>query len=97
MRTITTQPPLDRLLAELAARGLTRVLVEGGSHLAAGLLAQSLVDRIVWYRAPRMIGGDGIPVAQPFGVDRLAEAPEFTRTGLSRAGEDLVETYARRG
>ncbi len=91
------QPPLDRLLAELAARGLTRVLVEGGSHLAAGLLAQSLVDRIVWYRAPRMIGGDGIPVAQPFGVDRLAEAPEFTRTGLSRAGEDLVETYARRG
>ena len=91
------QPPLDRILAELAARGLTRVLVEGGSYLAAGLLAQSLVDRIVWHRAPSMIGGDGIPVAQPFGVNRLAEAAGFVRTGFSQAGEDLVETYERRG
>src|SRR5581483_10336670 len=39
-------------LQALGARGLTRLLVEGGGTLAAALLAAGLVDRLVWLRAP---------------------------------------------
>ena len=76
---------IDALLQALGARGLTRVLVEGGSHLAGAVLRASLVDRIVWFRAPMVIGGDGLPVAVAFGVDALAEAPRFVRRGVESA------------
>lgn len=88
-------PSIAKALAALADRGLTRLLVEGGSRIAAAMLRADLVDRIVWFRAPSLIGGDGIPAAQAFGVDRIADLSRFTRTGVSDAGDDLVEMYRR--
>lgn len=82
-------------LAALGERGLTRVLVEGGSHLIAALLRAGLIDRIVWFRAGLVIGGDGVPAAAPFGVDRLNDAPRFSRLCVEPCGEDVVETWAR--
>lgn len=82
-------------LAALGERGLTRVLVEGGSHLIAALLRADLVDRIVWFRAGLVIGGDGVPAAAPFGIDRLSDAPRFSRLSVESCGEDVVETWAR--
>ncbi len=82
-------------LRALGERGLTRILVEGGAHLAASLLRERLVDRLAWFRAPRMIGGDGIPAVVAFGLERLGEAPGFERSGLMELGEDVLETYRR--
>ena len=79
----------------LGARGLTRVLVEGGSHLSGAILRANLVDRIVWFRAPMVMGGDGVSVAVAFGVDALAQAPRFMRRSVEACGDDIVETYAR--
>ncbi|WP_417793105.1 bifunctional diaminohydroxyphosphoribosylaminopyrimidine deaminase/5-amino-6-(5-phosphoribosylamino)uracil reductase RibD [Terasakiella pusilla] len=87
---------LDWVAQELAKRGLTRILVEGGSHLAAALLRRKLVDRLCWMRAPRIMGHDGIPVVQAFGVDHLEETPFFDRTSMFNSGDDLVEIYRRR-
>lgn len=89
-------PSMDKALAALAERGLTRVLVEGGSRVASAMLRADVVDRIVWFRAPSLIGGDGIPATQAFGVDRIADLVRFTRTGLQEAGDDLVELYQRK-
>ena len=86
---------LDWVAAELAARGLTRVLVEGGGRLTAALLRRGLVDRLVWFRAPRLMGGDGIPAAAAFGVDHLSQTPHFRRAGASPVGADTVEIYER--
>ena len=58
-------------LTALAHAGLTRVLVEGGGQLAAALLRADLVDRIAWFHAPAVMGGDGWPAVQAFGVERL--------------------------
>jgi diaminohydroxyphosphoribosylaminopyrimidine deaminase/5-amino-6-(5-phosphoribosylamino)uracil reductase len=88
-------PALDAALAALGARGLTRVLVEGGGHLVAALLRAGLVDRLAWFRAGVMLGGDGVPVAVAFGVDKLADAPRFVRQSVQPCGEDIVETWAR--
>lgn len=86
---------LNWVAEELANRGLTRVLVEGGSHLAAAMLRRDLIDRLCWMRNPRLIGHDGIPMTQAFGIDRLDDAPIFERSSIRENGPDLLETYRR--
>ncbi len=84
---------LPEALAGLAARGINRLLVEGGGHLAAALLRAGLVDRLAWYRAPLVIGGDGIPALAGFGVDRLDEAPQFRQSSRLRLGRDTLDLF----
>ncbi|MDH3595833.1 MAG: bifunctional diaminohydroxyphosphoribosylaminopyrimidine deaminase/5-amino-6-(5-phosphoribosylamino)uracil reductase RibD [Rhodospirillales bacterium] len=86
---------LEAALQALGGRGVNDLLVEGGGQVAAGLLSQGLVDRLVWFRAPRVIGGDGLPGAGGFGLDRLDAAPRFERVSVAPVGEDLMETYRR--
>jgi diaminohydroxyphosphoribosylaminopyrimidine deaminase / 5-amino-6-(5-phosphoribosylamino)uracil reductase len=86
---------LVRALLALGHRGLTRVLVEGGGGLAAALFAADLVDRIAWFRAPLVVGGDGRPGVAAFGVAALVDAPRFERLSLEEAGEDVLETLRR--
>ncbi len=59
-------------LAALAKRGVTRLLVEGGGHVAAAFLRAGLVDRLVWFHAPQVIGGDGVPAVAGFGLEAAA-------------------------
>jgi len=83
-------------LQALGRRGVTRLLVEGGRTLATGLLREELVDRVCWFRAPSLIGGDGLPAFEALGVGRLDRAPRLRPVAVERAGEDLLETYALR-
>ncbi len=89
------RPSAEAVLAALGARGITRLLVEGGSRMAAALLDAGLVDRMAWFRAPVLIGADGLPAAALLGLDRLAAAPRFKLTEVERLGPDLLESYAR--
>lgn len=82
-------------LRVLAGRGITRLLVEGGGRVAATMLRLGLVDRIVWFRASRIIGGDGLAAAAGFGVETLDQAPEFRRVSTRASGEDVMEIYTR--
>ena len=84
-------------LATLAQRGITRLLVEGGAQLAAALLRADLVDRLVWFHAPAVMGGDGWPAAQGFGITDLAGMPRFVRTATRPVGEDVMSEFRRAG
>ncbi len=86
---------LPQVMAELARRGLTRLLVEGGARLAAALLRDRLVDRLAIFRAPSVIGGDGLPATTGFGLERLADLPGFTAEETIDLGKDRLETYRR--
>lgn len=86
---------LAAVLRLLGARGLTRVLCEGGGHVAAALLRAGLVDRLVRFGAGLAIGGDGIAAVAPFGIDRLAAAPRFRLVGVEACGGDVMELWAR--
>ncbi|MCC7429139.1 MAG: bifunctional diaminohydroxyphosphoribosylaminopyrimidine deaminase/5-amino-6-(5-phosphoribosylamino)uracil reductase RibD [Alphaproteobacteria bacterium] len=88
-------PDLPAALRALGQRGLTRIMVEGGSHLAAGLLRADLADRLAWFHAPLVIGGDGRPAAQAFGVEKLVQGRRFVRRAVQAAGADLLVSYAR--
>jgi diaminohydroxyphosphoribosylaminopyrimidine deaminase/5-amino-6-(5-phosphoribosylamino)uracil reductase len=83
------------LAAALADHGLTRVLIEGGGVIAGSFLAAGLVDRLEWFRAPRIIGADGRPATAGFAIDRLAAAPTFVRRRLVEVDGDQLESYAR--
>jgi diaminohydroxyphosphoribosylaminopyrimidine deaminase/5-amino-6-(5-phosphoribosylamino)uracil reductase len=86
---------LAAALQALGERGVTRLLVEGGGDVAAGLMRAELVDRLIWFRAAKVIGGDGTPAVTGFGLEQLAEAPGFSRISVDAVGEDVVETYVR--
>jgi diaminohydroxyphosphoribosylaminopyrimidine deaminase/5-amino-6-(5-phosphoribosylamino)uracil reductase len=86
----------SRALAALGTAGLTRVLVEGGARLAASLLRADLVDRIAWFHAPAVMGGDGWPAVQPLGIDRLATMPRFVRLDETPAGDDMLTEFVRK-
>ncbi len=79
----------------LGAAGLTRVLVEGGGQLAAALLRADLVDRIAWFHAPAVMGGDGWPAVQAFGIETLDRMPRFRRHCVTSIENDMLSEYSR--
>jgi diaminohydroxyphosphoribosylaminopyrimidine deaminase/5-amino-6-(5-phosphoribosylamino)uracil reductase len=89
-------PDLGQALQELGRRGITRLLLEGGSKLAAGFLRADLIDRIAWFRAARVMGGDGIPASAALGIERLEAIPAFERMAAEPCGADMLETLRRR-
>ena len=90
-------PDLAAGLQALGAEGLTRVLVEGGGRLVASLARADLIDRVAWFRAASLIGGDGMPAVAAFGLQHLDEGPRFQPMGSMAVGEDILESFARRG
>ncbi len=89
-------PSAEAALHALAARGVTRVLAEGGGQVAASLLRAGMVDRLAWFRAGRVIGGDGRAAVGDLALDRLADAPDFAPVSLTRIGDDILEVLGRR-
>lgn len=84
----------SELLQGLGRRQITSVLVEGGAQVIAAFVAASLVDRFDLIYAPRLIGGDGIPLIAGEGVRALARAPRLRLDEVRRMGDDvLVRAY----
>lgn len=88
--------PLDEVLQTLGGRGITRLLVEGGGGVAGALMAADLVDRIHWFRAAGVIGGDGLPAIAGFGLDLLQNMPKFTLRFSIALAEDRLEVFHRK-
>ena len=68
-------------------------MVEGGGRIAASLLKAGLVDRIALFSAGKMIGNDGTPAVQGFGLGSLADAPGFRLRELETVGEDTLSWW----
>lgn len=89
------RPDPGQALSALAAEGLGQVFVEGGGQAAASFLRSGLVDRIEWFRAPLVLGDEGLPCIGSLAISALAEAARFRRTAAQGLGEDLWERYER--
>jgi len=87
------------LLEELARREITSVLVEGGAGVNAALLEAGLVDKVVWFIAPVIIGGREAPgPVGGQGAAVLAEALRLENGCWEQVGPDLCfEGYIARG
>ena len=69
------------------------LMVEAGARLAGSFLRAKLVDKIVWFRAPIILGGDAMSVFSALGVIELSQAIRLSCTDVSKVGDDVVETY----
>jgi diaminohydroxyphosphoribosylaminopyrimidine deaminase/5-amino-6-(5-phosphoribosylamino)uracil reductase len=85
---------LQPLLQRLAAKGLTRILVEGGGQLAASLIAAKLVDRLEVFHAGLLLGAGGTPALGDFPYKALADFPRFSRVESKILGNDSLSIWA---
>ncbi|MBI4303390.1 MAG: bifunctional diaminohydroxyphosphoribosylaminopyrimidine deaminase/5-amino-6-(5-phosphoribosylamino)uracil reductase RibD [Chloroflexi bacterium] len=82
---------LPGLLRGLAEREITSVLVEGGGILLGSLFDQGLVDKVIAFVAPIIIGGETAKAAVAGrGVDRIADATRLKRVNVEKIGEDVM-------
>ena len=82
-------------MALLAERGITRLMAEGGAVLSAALLRAGLVDRIAWFRAPSLIGGDGNPAFGDLGVEKIEDMPAFAPLSRELIDDETLDIYRR--
>lgn len=84
---------LGALMRLLAQRGVTGVLCEGGGTLIASLLEQRLVDKVVFFYAPCILGGRGAPTAvEGNGVAMVKDCLRLDRVHWKRIGRDVRVT-----
>lgn len=86
-RHLRTRDPHEALTA-LVAEDVQHVYLEGGPTLAGAFVAAGLVDRVVAYYAPRLLGA-GRSALGPAGVTTLAHAPQLAIHEITRIGPDV--------
>ncbi|MCF8109955.1 MAG: bifunctional diaminohydroxyphosphoribosylaminopyrimidine deaminase/5-amino-6-(5-phosphoribosylamino)uracil reductase RibD [Desulfobacteraceae bacterium] len=85
---------LNALAQELAKMRITSLLVEGGGHVSGAFLAAGLVDKICFFYAPRILGGDGISMCSGTGPEHMASSVQVKDIAIQRFEDDiLVEGY----
>lgn len=80
---------LPALLAELYDREVVSVLTEGGPTLAGALLQEDLLDLVVGYVAPALIGGGGLPALGGYGAPSIDAVHRLRLDEVTRVGDDL--------
>ncbi|MBV8939240.1 MAG: bifunctional diaminohydroxyphosphoribosylaminopyrimidine deaminase/5-amino-6-(5-phosphoribosylamino)uracil reductase RibD [Alphaproteobacteria bacterium] len=84
---------LSHVLHLLAGRGVTRLLVEGGAGITTSFLRDNLADRLYWFRAPLLIGGDGLAAVAGLPPLPLAERARWKRLDTVALNADVLEVY----
>ncbi len=92
------QVDLGELLRVLGKREVTSLLVEGGATLFGSLFEQDLVDKLLVFIAPIIIGGgEAKSSVEGKGVEKVAQAMSLSRVKVERLGDDvLISGYVRK-
>lgn len=97
LRTVQRIPyGLDwtEILSELGRAGVTSLIVEGGSQVAASALATASVQKVAFFYGAKIIGSEGLAGVGALGISTLTEAISLRRTRVTALGRDLlVEAY----
>ena len=88
-------PDPRAVLADLANRGITRVLIEAGASIAASFFMENLIDEIHWFRAPNIIGEGGVAAIGRLGNGKIKTMENFKCVGRCDIGVDTYEVYQR--
>lgn len=93
----TDVPCLDpgAVLRELSARGITRLMVEGGARVAASFVEADLIDEIWLLRGPDAIGEGGIAALDATPLTAITQSPTFKVRASERLGQDILTIYER--
>ena len=94
VRHATDLPAALRLLRE---DGVRHLLVEGGAELASAFMAAGLVDRLITFQAPVILGAGALPAFAALPARAAATAPRLRVIARRQLGADLMTTYAVSG
>lgn len=86
---------LSGLMRALGEMKITNVLIEGGAGIASGALTSGIVDKVIVFIAPKIVGGESAPSAVGgFGVEAMADALRLERMRVRNIGCDImIEAY----
>jgi len=85
------QIDLKDMLKKLARQGISNILVEGGGTLIGSLFDEGLVDKVMFFISPKIIGGkDAIGSVMGHGIARLDSAITLKNMAVRRFGEDIL-------
>jgi diaminohydroxyphosphoribosylaminopyrimidine deaminase/5-amino-6-(5-phosphoribosylamino)uracil reductase len=96
--TTTSPPPGLDLLAALqclAEKGITRLLVEGGSKVASSFVAAGLVDEVWLFRGAKPIGDDGIAALDALPLSAITGSRDFVQRASETIENDILTIYER--
>jgi diaminohydroxyphosphoribosylaminopyrimidine deaminase/5-amino-6-(5-phosphoribosylamino)uracil reductase len=86
--------PWAAILRRLAVKGVLSVMIEGGATTSAWALRERAVDKILFFYAPIILGGDGRVMIDTLGVKRVWQAIPVQRMRVQQSGTDtLVSAY----
>lgn len=83
------QISLKHLLIYLAQQGLNDILIESGAKLAGAFMSENLVDELILYQAPKLIGSEGKSLVDIPAILQLSEAKDLNITDISMVGKDI--------
>lgn len=86
--------PFAAILKRLGKLGLLSVMIEGGATTAARALKEGVVDKLLFFYAPKIIGGDGRDMIEALGINRMAQSKRIRDMEVKKLGKDfLVSGY----
>ena len=88
---------LKELMQELGRRQINTLWVEAGANLAGSLIDAKLVDELIIYVAPKLLGDNARGLCQLPNLTKLADAPLWQLNELEQIGDDIKLTYTPKG
>nr|WP_219908439.1 bifunctional diaminohydroxyphosphoribosylaminopyrimidine deaminase/5-amino-6-(5-phosphoribosylamino)uracil reductase RibD [Photobacterium iliopiscarium] len=85
----SNQLDLMALMSRLATYGINHIWVEAGASLAGALLQQQLVDSLILYQAPKLMGSDSRGLIDITGLTSMTQTPRLTITDVGVIGVDI--------
>ena len=85
---------LGEALRALRARRVRSILVEGGAALTSSLIQEALVDRLIIFRAPLVLGSGALHPFSAFPAAMIDDAPRWRLVRSARFGDDEMTVYA---
>ena len=88
---------MNALMEQLGAMELTSLLIEGGSRVLASAFNRAVVDKVFFFYAPKILGGDdGVPICSGPGAELMDECIGIRDIAVHRLGDDvLIEGYVK--
>jgi diaminohydroxyphosphoribosylaminopyrimidine deaminase/5-amino-6-(5-phosphoribosylamino)uracil reductase len=89
--------PFIALLRRLAKMGLLSIMIEGGATTAARALEEGVVDKVLFFYAPKIIGGEGRRMIGDLGIEKVSRCMKIQDVEIKRFGQDvLVSGYLQK-
>jgi len=89
---------LPILMEQLAALEICSLLIEGGSRVLASAFKAAIVDKVLFFYAPKILGGDdGVPICSGPGAERMSQSLALRDIAVRRFDDDvLIEGYVEK-